>query len=40
MAVTELDESLQGIVAGIGSLTPYIDLASPINPTLIIGMTG
>jgi ABC-type Fe2+-enterobactin transport system substrate-binding protein len=40
MAATEPDVYLQGIAAGTGSLTPYIDLASPINPTLIIEMTG
>jgi len=40
MAAIEPDECLQAIGAEIGCMTPYIDLALPTNPTLIIGMTG
>lgn len=36
---TEPDEYLLVIVAETGYMMPYIDLASPTNPTLITGMT-
>jgi len=39
-AATELDEYLPAIAVGIGCMTPYIDLALLINPSLITGTTG
>jgi hypothetical protein len=39
-AAIEPDGYLQAIEAETGCMTPYIDLASPTNPVLTIGMTG